>query len=144
MFYCGGANSMRGWVPRTLGPGNKAEIGKTTYPAQVGDVRLEANLEFRFPIWWIFQGAVFCDVGNVWYLRQNETINADEVFHFDSFYRQLGFNTGLGLRIDVTFVVLRFDLGMQLHNPGRPVGERWIHNFRWKNMALNFGVGYPF
>ena len=144
MFYCGGANSMRGWVPRTLGPGNNAEIGKTTYPAQVGDVRLEANLEFRFPIWWIFQGAVFCDVGNVWYLRQNETINADEVFHFDSFYRQLGFNTGLGLRIDVTFVVLRFDLGMQLHNPGRPVGERWIHNFRWKNMALNFGVGYPF
>lgn len=135
---------MRGWVPRTLGPGNKPEIGDTTYPAQVGDLRLEANLEFRFPIWWIFHGALFFDVGNVWYLRQNETNNYNEVFRFDSFYRQLGFNTGLGLRIDVTFVLLRLDLGLQLHNPGRPAGERWIHNLRWKNMALNFGVGFPF
>lgn len=144
MFYCGGANSMRGWVPRTLGPGNKPEVTDTTYPAQVGDVRLEANAEFRFPIWWIFHGALFCDVGNVWYLRDTEDSNPEEVFHFDTFYRQLGFNTGLGLRIDATFVVLRFDLGIQLHNPGMPEGQRWIHNFKWSNMALNFGVGYPF
>ena len=144
MFYCGGANSMRGWVPRTLGPGNKPEVHDNTYPAQVGDVRLEANLEFRFPIWWIFNAAVFVDAGNVWYLRDTEDNNPEEVFHFDNFYRQLGLNTGVGLRIDVTFIVLRLDLGIQLHNPGRPVGERWIHNFKWKNMALNFGVGYPF
>jgi outer membrane protein assembly factor BamA len=144
MFYCGGANSMRGWVPRTLGPGNRLEINDTTYPAQVGDVRLEANAEFRFPIWWIFQGAVFLDLGNVWYLRDTEDSNPEEVFHFNRFYKQLGFNTGLGLRIDATFVILRIDLGMQLHNPGRPEGERWIHNFKWDNMALNFGVGYPF
>ena len=144
MFYCGGANSMRGWVPRTLGPGNKPEVHDNTYPAQVGDVRLEANLEFRFPIWWIFNAAVFVDAGNVWYLRDTEDSNPEEVFHFDNFYRQLGLNTGVGLRIDVTFIVLRLDLGIQLHNPGRPVGERWIHNFKWKNMALNFGVGYPF
>ena len=144
MFYCGGANSMRGWVPRTLGPGNKPEVHDNTYPAQVGDVRLEANLEFRFPIWWIFNAAVFVDAGNVWYLRDTEDNNPEEVLHFDNFYRQLGLNTGVGLRIDVTFIVLRLDLGIQLHNPGRPVGERWIHNFKWKNMALNFGVGYPF
>lgn len=144
MFYCGGANSMRGWVPRTLGPGNKAEVRGAIYPAQVGDVRLEANLEFRFPIWWIFHGAVFCDAGNIWYLRDTEDSNPEEVFYFDNFYRQLGFNTGLGLRIDATFVILRIDLGLQLHNPGRPESERWIHNLRWNNMALNFGVGYPF
>lgn len=144
MFYCGGANSMRGWVPRTLGPGNKPEVNDTTYPAQVGDVRLEANLEFRFPIWWIFQGAMFLDAGNVWYLCDTADNNPEEVFHFDSFYKQLGFNTGLGLRIDATFVILRFDLGVQLHNPGMPEGKRWIHNFKWDNMALNFGVGYPF
>ena len=66
------------------------------------------------------------------------------LFHFNDFYKQLGFNSGLGLRIDATFVILRIDLGVQLHNPGRPVGERWIHDFKWKNMALNFGVGYPF
>ena len=144
MFYCGGANSMRGWVPRTLGPGNRLEINDTTYPAQVGDVRLEANAEFRFPVWWIFHGAVFLDLGNVWYLRDTEDSNPEEVFHFNKFYKQLGFNTGLGLRIDATFVILRIDLGLQLHNPGRPEGERWIHNFKWNNMALNFGVGYPF
>ena len=144
MFYCGGANSMRGWVPRTLGPGNRLEVSDTTYPAQVGDLRLEANLEFRFPIWWIFNGALFVDAGNVWYLRDTEDSNPEEVFHLNSFYKQLGLNTGLGLRIDVTFVVLRIDVGMQLHNPGRPVGERWIHDLKWKNMALNFGVGYPF
>ena len=144
MFYCGGANSMRGWAPRTLGPGNKPEIGDTVYPAQVGDVRFEANLEYRFPIWWIFNGALFFDAGNVWYLRDTEDSNPEDVFHFDSFYKQLGFNTGLGLRIDVTFVIIRLDLGIQLHNPGRPEGERWIHDFKWSNMALNFGVGYPF
>ena len=144
MFYCGGANSMRGWVPRTLGPGNSLAVHGTKYPAQVGDLRLEANAEFRFPVWWIFHGAVFLDAGNVWYLRDTEDSNPEEVFHFDSFYKQLGFNTGLGLRIDATFVILRIDLGVQLHNPGRPEGERWIHDFKWKNMALNFGVGYPF
>lgn len=144
MFYCGGANSMRGWVPRTLGPGNKPMVEDTSYPSQVGDVRLEANLEFRFPIWWIFHGALFLDAGNVWYLRDTEDSSPEEVFRFNNFYRQLGFNTGAGLRIDATFVILRFDLGVQLHNPGRPEGERWIHNFKWSNMALNFGVGYPF
>lgn len=144
MFYCGGANSMRGWVPRTLGPGNRLQSNDTAYPAQVGDVRLEANLEFRFPIWWIFHGAAFLDVGNVWYLRDTEDSHPEEVFHFNSFYKQLGFNTGLGLRIDATFVILRIDWGLQLHNPGMPAGERWIHNFKWDNMALNFGVGYPF
>lgn len=144
MFYCGGANSMRGWVPRTLGPGESPEVNNRLYPAQVGDMRLEANLEFRFPIWSLFHGAVFLDAGNVWYLRETEGSNPGEVFHFNNFYKQLGFNTGLGLRIDATFVILRIDLGLQLHNPGLPVGERWIHNLKWRNMALNFGVGYPF
>ena len=144
MFYCGGANSMRGWVPRTLGPGNKPEVNNTVYPAQVGDVRMEANLELRFPIWWMFHGAIFFDAGNVWYLRDTEDSNPEDIFHFNTFYKQLGFNTGVGLRLDIKFAVLRLDLGIQLHNPGRPEGERWIHNFKWSNMALNFGVGYPF
>lgn len=144
MFYCGGANSMRGWVPRTLGPGNHPKITNAAYPAQVGEMRLEANIEYRFPIWGIIHGATFFDLGNVWYLRDTEVSNPEEVFHFSNFYRQLGFNTGVGLRIDITFVILRFDLGIQLHNPGMPVGERWIHDFKWDNMALSFGVGYPF
>ena len=144
MFYCGGANSMRGWVPRTLGPGNKPELKDVTYPSQVGDVRLEANLEYRFPLWWILNGALFFDVGNVWYLRDTEDSNPEEVFHFNSFYKQLGFNTGLGIRLDLSYVILRFDLGMQLHNPNRPENQRWIRTFNWNNTALNFSVGYPF
>ena len=144
MFYCGGANSMRGWVPRTLGPGNKPELKDVTYPSQVGDVRLEANIEYRFPIWWILNGALFFDLGNVWYLRDTEDSNPEEVFHFNRFYKQLGFNTGLGIRLDLSYVILRFDLGMQVHNPDRPYGERWIDTFNWNNTALNFSVGYPF
>lgn len=144
LFYVGGSNSMRGWTPRTLGPGN-TPAEDTPYPVQMGDIRLEGNIEFRFPIWDMFYGATFFDVGNVWYLgRDKEEVPADGIFHFNKFYKQLGFNTGLGLRLDIKFVILRLDWGVQLHNPNRPVGERWIHDFRWKNMALNFGVGYPF
>ena len=144
LFYVGGSNSMRGWTPRTLGPGN-TPAQDTPYPVQMGDMRLEGNIEFRFPIWDMFYGATFIDVGNVWYLGRNkQEVPEDGIFHFNKFYKQLGFNTGLGLRLDITFVILRLDWGLQLHNPNRPVGERWIHDFRWKNMALNFGVGYPF
>ena len=144
MFYVGGSNSMRGWSPRTLGPGN-TPAQNTPYPVQMGDMRLEANLELRFPIWGMFHGATFLDLGNVWYLeREKHEVPADGVFHWDSFYKQLGLNSGIGLRVDITFVILRLDWGVQLHSPNAPAGERWIHNLRWKNTALNFGVGYPF
>lgn len=143
-FYCGGSNSMRGWAPRTLGQGSVADP-HSSFPVQTGDVKLEANLELRFPIWGIVHGATFFDLGNIWYIRQNPSEYADDaVFRFDRFYNQLGFNTGLGLRFDIKFAVLRLDWGIQLHNPNNPAGERWIHNFKWKNTALNFGVGYPF
>ena len=144
LFYVGGSNRMRGWAPRTLGPGN-TPAEESAFPVQMGDMRLEANAELRFPIWGMFHGATFVDVGNVWYLGRDKTqVPADGIFHIDKFYKQLGMNTGLGLRIDIQFVILRLDWGIQIHNPNRPVGERWINNFRWKNTALNFGVGYPF
>ncbi|MBQ5726637.1 MAG: BamA/TamA family outer membrane protein [Alistipes sp.] len=144
LFYVGGSNSMRGWTPRTLGPGN-TPAENTPYPVQMGDMRLEGNLELRFPIWGMFHGATFVDVGNVWYLgRDKAQVPADGIFHFNRFYKQLGFNTGVGLRVDIKFVILRLDWGIQLHNPNNPEGQRWIHDFRWKNTALNFGVGYPF
>ena len=145
MFYAGGSNSMRGWAPRMLGPGSSPLPDNVVYPTQMGDMKLEANLEFRFPIWGIFHGATFFDVGNVWYMgRDGVTYPEESVFHFDSFYKQLGFNTGIGLRIDIQFAILRLDWGIQLYSPNRPAGERWIHNFKWNNTSLNFGVGYPF
>lgn len=143
LFYAGGGNGMRGWAPRTLGPGTTPRKTDTEYPMQLGDLKLEANLELRFPIWGILHGATFFDAGNVWYMN-SKRYDADAIFHFRDFYKELGFNTGFGLRFDIKFVVLRLDWGVQLYNPGEPVGERWIHNFKWRNMALNFGVGYPF
>lgn len=145
MFYAGGSNSMRGWAPRTLGPGSSPLPDNVVYPTQLGDMKLEANLEFRFPIWGMFNGATFFDVGNIWYMgRKGVEYPDSSVFHFSEFYKQLGFNTGLGVRIDIKFAILRLDWGIQLHNPNKPAGERWIHNFKWKNTSLNFGVGYPF
>ncbi len=144
LFYAGGSNSMRGWTPRTLGPGS-VPITNTDFPTQLGDMKLEANLEFRFPIWGIVHGATFFDVGNIWYVRSDPSEYSDQaVFHIGDFYKQLGFNTGFGLRFDIKFAVLRLDWGIQLHNPNNPAGQRWIHDFRWRNTALNFGVGYPF
>ena len=110
---------MRGWAPRTLGPGN-TPAEESAFPVQMGDMRLEANAELRFPIWGMFHGATFVDVGNVWYLGRDKTqVPADGIFHIDKFYKQLGMNTGLGLRIDIQFVILRLDWGIQIHNPNR-------------------------
>ena len=144
LFYAGGSNSMRGWAPRTLGPGAVPEPA-SSFPTQLGDMKLEANLEFRFPIWGFVHGATFFDLGNIWYMKSNPA-EYDEaaVFHMKDFYKQLGFNTGLGIRFDIKFAVLRLDWGLQLHNPNRPVGERWLDTFSWSHTALNFGVGYPF
>ncbi len=145
LFYAGGSNSMRGWSPRTLGPGSSAKPTEVVYPSQLANMKLEANLEFRFPIWGIFQGATFLDLGNIWYTGvSSKGVPEGAAFAFDTFYKQLAFNTGLGLRLDIKFAILRLDWGIQLHNPNNPAGERWIHNFKWKNTALNFGVGYPF
>ncbi len=151
LFYAGGSNSMRGWTPRTLGPGSQLADeyrddyvgGNYYYPQQMGNIKLEANIEFRFPIWGKFFGATFLDAGNVWYMKGTDP-DPNGIFHIRDFYKQLGFNTGLGVRLDIKFAVLRLDWGLQLHNPNRPEGERWIHDFKWKGMALNFGVGYPF
>lgn len=141
LFYSGGSNSMRGWVARTLGPGNS--VTKSGFPSQLGNIKLEANAELRFPIWSILDGALFFDLGNVWLAGKH---NNDELskFRFDSFYKQLGFNTGLGLRFDINVAILRLDWGVRLHDPGQPKGDRWITKFKYSNTVLNFGVGYPF
>lgn len=144
-FYAGGSNSMRGWVARTLGPGGVEYTRKKgEYPMQVGNFKLETNLEFRFPVWGIFHGATFFDLGNVWFVKSNEIPDQAGVFKFDKFYKQLGLNTGLGLRIDIKYAVVRFDWGIKLHNPNAPAGQKWIHSFRLSDTALNIGVGYPF
>ncbi|MFR9577310.1 MAG: BamA/TamA family outer membrane protein [Rikenellaceae bacterium] len=146
LFYSGGSNSMRGWTPRTLGPGSSDEEIDAVYPTQLGDMKLEVNLEYRFPIWNGFHGATFLDLGNVWYLKDSEGVyDEDAIFNKNTFYKQLGFNSGFGLRLDIQFAILRLDWGVQLHNPNKDVDHRWvIKDWDWNNTALNFGVGYPF
>lgn len=144
LFFAGGAGSMRGWAVRTLGPGTVPYV-RQNYPAQMGDVKLEANVEFRFPVVRSVGGALFVDAGNIWFMRSKPAEYPDEaVFRPKSFSRQLGLNGGIGARFDIGVAILRLDWGIQLYSPGQPAGQRWIRNFRWSRTALSFGVGHPF
>lgn len=155
-FSIGGPNSIRAFRARSVGPGtyNASDSLATSYFDQVGDIRLEANLEYRFPIVGFFKGAVFLDAGNVWLV--NETIGTDGKPDRDGgkfekdFMSELAIGTGVGLRIDIQFFVIRLDLGIPVQVPYLPKGERFIlgdfkPTFSGENsMVLNIGIGYPF
>ncbi len=143
MIFAGGSTSMRGWQVRTLGPGSVPQQSKEFYPHQVGDLKIETNLEQRFPIYGPVNGAIFLDCGNIWYNGRGET-DIEARFHFNDFYKQLALNTGLGLRLDFSYFVVRLDWGIQLRNPGWERGHEWIRRFKLSNTALHFGIGYPF
>lgn len=141
-FYAGGANGMRGWRYRSLGPG--AYIPTQNDLEQIGDLQLEMNAEFRFPIYDIVKGAVFVDAGNVWTYTANEAL-PDGNFEFDTFYKQLAMDAGIGLRFDIKFIVLRADIAMAMLNPYRDEsGSRWRFNGKYRNWNFNIGIGYPF
>ena len=139
-FYAGGANSMRGWQARTLGPGSSPLIDFFTIPSQIGDMKLEANIEYRFPIVWKLEGATFIDAGNIWSLTSE---NKNERFSFDS----IAADWGIGIRVNLDFILVRIDMGMKVFEPSREPDERLIGPADWLkrgNHAIHFGVGYPF
>ena len=142
-FYAGGANSMRGWQARALGPGRVEPWTEYfTIPSQTGDFKLEANIEYRFPIFWKLEGAAFVDVGNVWDLRSIEGFEGSR-FSFDS----IAGDWGLGVRVNLDFILVRVDLGTKVYDPVRAADSRWIGPAGWlarDNFAVHFGVGYPF
>ena len=142
-FYAGGANSMRGWQARALGPGS-AEPWTELFliPSQTGDFKMEANVEYRFPIVWKLEGALFVDAGNIWDLRKNVLVDGTN-FSFDT----IAADWGMGIRVNLDFILVRIDLGTKVYEPCRPAGERLIGPAEWlkrDNFALHFGVGYPF
>lgn len=138
-YFAGGPYSVRAFNTRSLGPGTYApEDEKGAYFDQSGNIRLEANLEYRFPIFSYLKGAVFTDAGNVW--NTNDTLKGGK-FTSD-FINELGIGTGVGLRIDIQSFVIRFDLAAALHDPSKDPGERWYFNY--KKPVLNFAIGYPF
>lgn len=150
LFWSGGANSMRGWQARTLGPGSAPQDTTFLIPNQTGDMKLEANLEYRFPLFWLFRGAVFFDAGNVWTLRRDiqdpeaALISEKGQFGGPDFFKTIALNTGLGFRLDLDFVVVRLDLGIKLYDPE---SQRWRKTNEWlsrNGYALQFSVGYPF
>lgn len=146
-FYSGGANSMRGWQARSLGPGNSKADTTFVIPSQTGDVKLEANLEYRFPMFWKLCGAVFTDVGNIWTLKETDGDDGSHT-HFDlkNLAASLAANWGIGLRVDLNFLILRLDMGMKVYDPSLDAA-RWRSPSQWlkkDGYTLHFGVGYPF
>ena len=146
-FYSGGANSMRGWQARSLGPGNSKADTTFVIPSQTGDVKLEANLEYRFPMFWKLCGAVFTDVGNIWTLKETDGDDGSNT-HFDlkNLAASLAADWGIGLRVDLNFLILRLDMGMKVYDPSLDTA-RWRSPSQWlkkDGYTLHFGVGYPF
>ena len=143
-YFSGGANSVRGWSVRDLGPGSFS--GDGNFLNQSGDVKLDASIEYRTRLFWKFRGAVFVDAGNIWTLRDYPDQPGGK-FRFSEFYKQIAVAYGLGLRLDLDFFVLRFDGGMKAINPVYETGkERYpiVHPDFKRDFAFHFAVGYPF
>lgn len=144
-FYAGGANGVRGWSVRTLGPGSfDSHNSVTDFINQCGDIRLDLSLEYRVKLFWVFEGAAFLDAGNIWTIHSYEN-QPGGLFRFSTFWKQIAMAYGLGLRMDFSYFILRFDLGVKAYNPATNQ-ERWpIIHPRWKrDTAFHFAVGYPF
>ena len=144
-FYAGGANSVRGWGVRTLGPGSYyATNSVNSFIYQCGDVRFDMNLEYRAKLFWVIELGAFIDAGNIWTIKDYED-QPGGVFKFNKFYEQIALSYGLGIRLDFTYFLLRLDFGMKAHNPASHQ-EHWpLFHPRWnRDSAVHFSVGYPF
>ena len=145
-YFAGGANSMRGWNVRTLGPGvYKSKSGYTDYMSQSGDMKLDMNLEYRFKMFWVMEGALFADAGNIWTLTDYNT-QPGGVFRFSDFLEQTALSYGVGLRFDFNFFLVRVDMGVKTYNPALDGADKWrFKNLNWEDdFAFHFAVGYPF
>jgi outer membrane protein assembly factor BamA len=141
-YYGGGANGMRGWPYRLLGPGSY-DNPEDNFD-RMGDIQLEANLELRFPVYSFIKSALFTDIGNIWLLQENDSYPGGE-FKFDRFYKEFAMDVGIGLRFDFEFFILRVDFAIPLRDPSQPEGDRWVINkWQFSDIIINFGIGYPF
>lgn len=163
LFYIGGPNSIRAFAPRSIGPGEFHSDKYDMYMYHSGEIKFEANVEYRFPLFWMLEGAVFVDAGNVWniesvrdrctpdMLKEIEkalgiTYNFDDGIKFNKLLQQIALGSGFGVRFVFQSIVARLDLGIAIHAPydtGKS-GYYNIPNFFKDGMRLNFGIGYPF
>ena len=146
-YFSGGANSVRGWGVRELGPGKyKGNDGRIDFINQTGDVKLDLNAEYRTALFWKFEGALFLDAGNIWTLR-NYAEQPGGQFKINEFYKQIAAAYGLGLRLNFDYFILRLDMGMKAINPAYESGdEHWaiIHPKFSRDFSFHFAVGLPF
>lgn len=142
-YYAGGANSIRAWSIYNLGPGGYPEADALRFD-KYGDIKLEANIEYRFPLYQYWKGALFIDAGNVWFLQENEQFPLGE-FSLDRFYKEIALGTGVGLRVDFNFFIVRLDAAFPLRNPSLEPGQRWTTKWPpFRAWNFNLGIGYPF
>ena len=144
-YFSGGANSVRGWSVRSLGPGGMPVTPSTTFGQQIGDIRLDLNMEYRTKLFWKFEMAAFLDAGNIWLFHKDASFPNGN-FDFSRFYKEIAASYGLGLRLDFDFFLIRFDTGMKAYNPQQTGDKRWaiLHPNFGSNFAWHFAVGYPF
>jgi len=151
-FFSGGANGMRAWKARSLGPGAYFEPNQTY--DKLGDIRLESSVEYRFKMISFIEGAFFVDAGNIWLINE-DSIRVDGEFQLSNFANQIAIGGGFGTRFDFSFLIVRLDLALPLKNPALPRGERWIwqdtpiydtqgDNVNRFGLNFNLGIGYPF
>jgi len=143
-FFSGGANSVRGWSVRNLGPGSFA--GDGNFLNQTGDIKFDASVELRSLLFWKLRGALFVDAGNIWTIRNYESQPGGQ-FKFNKFFKQIAMAYGLGLRLDLDFFILRLDGGMKAINPAFESGKyRYpiLHPKFSRDFTFHFAVGYPF
>ena len=140
-FWLGGANDMRGWRLRSLGPGAYAASDKNY--DKTGDILLQSSIEQRFPIYSFLLGSLFIDAGNVWLREKSEDFPNGE-FKLSSFYKQIAMDLGVGFRFDFSFFIFRIDAAVPFYNPA--LTDKWFNtnDFRLRNAIWNFGIGYPF
>ena len=140
-FWLGGANDMRGWRLRSLGPG-AYKASKENYD-KTGDILIQASVEQRFPIYSFLLGSLFIDAGNVWLRKKSEDF-PDGEFKLNTFYKQIAMDAGIGFRFDFSFFIFRIDAAVPFYNPA--LDDKWFNtqDFRFDNAIWNFGIGYPF
>jgi len=145
-YFAGGPNSIRAWNTRDLGPGSYRDTSTLFFPNQNGDIKLEANVEYRFKLVWKIEAALFVDAGNVWDYNKDPKKPGGE-FRWNRFYKEIAVGTGFGARIDFSFFLLRVDVGIRLRDPAIEGDKKWIPVFRdfgLDDLHLKFGIGYPF
>jgi len=146
-YFGGGANGIRAWQVRSLGPGSYEVPEETVFINQTADIKLEANVEYRFNLFWILEGALFLDAGNIWTFNEDSSRQGAQ-FRFNKILNDMAVGTGTGFRFDFSFVTARIDMGVKLRDPSIPDGSRWImasRGFDFGNdVTFVLGIGYPF